>query len=136
MRIFLDTNILLDVVEQRIPHYTDSLAVLEHTGTQGHQFFMAWHTLANVFYIYGRKAGAATARQALLELLQIVTIATVSHTQALRAFTLNFVDFEDALQAVAAEACAADCIITRNAPDFASSPVSVLTPAQFLTRFP
>lgn len=136
MRIFLDTNILLDVVEQRTPHYADSLAVLERASSKGDQVFMAWHTLANVFYIYGKKAGVAIARQALQELLQVVTVATVSHAQALHAFTLGFDDLEDALQAVAAEACAADCIITRNAPDFANSPVRVLTPVQFLTLHP
>jgi predicted nucleic acid-binding protein len=136
MRVFIDTNILLDVVEQRTPHYADSLAVLERTVLKGDQVFMAWHTLANVFYIYGKKAGVATARQALQELLQVITVATVGHAQALQAFTLGFDDLEDALQAVAAEACFAHCIITRNAPDFATSPVSVLTPKQFLAQFP
>lgn len=136
MRIFLDTNILLDVLEQRVPHYADSMGVLQRAGLQGHQVFMAWHTLANVFYIYGKKAGEATARQALWELLQVVTIATVGHTQAQHAFTLPFKDLEDALQAVAAEACSAQCLITRNVPDFIASPVPVLTPAEFLTQYP
>lgn len=136
MRVFIDTNILLDVVEQRTPHYADSLALLERTGSKGDQVFMAWHTLANVFYIYGKKAGAATARKALQELLQVVTVATVGHAQAVHAFTLGFNDLEDALQAVAAEACSADCIVTRNAPDFTTSPVRVLTPLQFLTQYP
>lgn len=136
MRVFLDTNILLDVLEQRAPHDADSLNVLQRCGTRGHQVFMAWHTLANVFYIYGRKAGEATARKALLELLQVVTIATVGHEQALRAFTLGFTDLEDALQTVSAESCSAQCIITRNGPDFAASPVPVLTPVEFLLQYP
>jgi hypothetical protein len=42
----------------------------------------------------------------------------------------------DALQAVSAEACAADAIVTRNVADFARGRVPVLTPAEFLVRFP
>ena len=45
----------------------------------------------------------------------------------MRAFTLGFRDLEDALQAVAAEACTADHLVTRNETDFAKSPVHVLT---------
>ena len=40
------------------------------------------------------------------------------------------------MQAVAAEACGADCIVTRNKPDFTGSPVPVLTPQEFLAAYP
>ena len=136
MRIFLDTNILLDIVEQRQPHYADSFAVLERCEAQAHEVFMAWHTLSNAFYIYCKKVGKAAAEQAPHDALQVITIAAVNHTHALRAFTLCFTDLEDAMQAVAAEACAADYIVTRNDADFASSPIPVLTPAQFTALHP
>ncbi len=62
-------------------------------------------------------------------------VADCSDAQARRARLLEFNDFEDALQAVAAEACAADWIVTRNPRDFALSPVHVLTPSDFLVQF-
>jgi len=63
-------------------------------------------------------------------------VATVGDSDARRAFTLGFSDLEDALQAVAAEACAADFIVTRNESDFVKSSVPVLTPSHFLARVP
>jgi hypothetical protein len=43
-------------------------------------------------------------------------------------------DFEDALQAVAAESVGAQAVITRNAADYRRSPVPAVSPAEFLRR--
>ncbi len=43
-------------------------------------------------------------------------------------------DFEDALQAVSAEACGADWLVTRNVADFSQSRVPALTPKDFLAN--
>ena len=43
-------------------------------------------------------------------------------------------DFEDGLQAVAAEAVGAQVIVTRNTADFRRSPIPAVTPAEFLRR--
>jgi hypothetical protein len=70
------------------------------------------------------------------KILARVRVATPSDESARRARTLGAGDFEDALQAVAAEDCAADWIVTRNIPDFAQSRVPALTPREFLQRVP
>ncbi len=38
MRAFLDTNILLDIIEQRMPFYTASQAVLDECDQRGFEF--------------------------------------------------------------------------------------------------
>lgn len=136
MRILLDTNILLDILEMRKPFVHTSGAALERCQVNGFSLYLAWHSLANCIYIYGRKAGRIQAEQALRDLLEAMEVATVGNEEARRAFTLGFVDMEDALQAVAAEACLADFILTRNLTDFVRSPVPVLSPEQFLRKFP
>ena len=73
MRIFLDTNILLDVIEQRMPHYTASFAVLERCDELGHELFIAWHGLATVFYITARKQGETVALKMIRQLARTVT---------------------------------------------------------------
>ncbi len=96
---------------------------------------LAWHSLSNVFYIYGRKVGQKKAFAALEDALTYMTVATVGQNEALRAFGLGFADLEDALQAVSAEATQADFLITRDAGGFAASPVPVLSPEEFVARF-
>lgn len=135
MRVFFDTNILLDIIEQRNPHFQSSEAALLACNAQGAQMVLAWHSLSNVFYIYGRKVGEKKALEALQDTLSYMTVATVGQTEALRAFELGFADLEDALQAVAAEAAQADFLITRDERGFATSPVPVLSPEEFAARF-
>lgn len=136
MHVFLDTNILLDIVEQRQPHFGDSFAVFERCDLRAHAMSIAWHSLSNAFYIYSRKVGTVLAMKALEDALLAMSVAAVDHADAQRAFTLGFKDLEDAMQAVAAEACGADLVVTRNKGDFLNSPVPAFTPAEFLARFP
>jgi hypothetical protein len=66
------------------------------------------------------------------KILSWARVADTSDAKARAARTLGFSDFEDALQAVSALACAADCIITRNTRDFGKSSTPVFTPVAFL----
>lgn len=136
MRVFLDTNILLDVLEQRQPHHHEANDVMERCTLHQWPAFMAWHSLATAFYVLSRKIGEFKAQTALEELIHIITVAYTGQNEAAHAFTLGFTDLEDALQSVAAEACSADCIVTRNETDFVRSPIPVLSPTEFLARFP
>ncbi len=136
MRIFFDTNIIVDILTKRLPHYADSEAVMDRCTMLHCEIFIAWHGLSTAFYLLGTIIGEARAEVALKGFLQNSVVATVGDNDARRAFTLGFTDLEDAMQAVAAEACAADYIVTRNEADFAKSPIPVMTPARFLALYP
>jgi predicted nucleic acid-binding protein len=136
MAVFIDTNILLDVLEKRVPHQVDSEQVLVRCDQLQEPVFIAWHGLATAFYIYSRKVGEAAAHLALGQLLGSVSVAYTGQREAMRAFQLPISDLEDAVQAVAADARGADCIVTRNTRDFTGSPVPVLTPQEFLAAHP
>jgi hypothetical protein len=136
MAVFIDTNILLDVLEKRVPHQVDSEQVLVRCDQLQEPVFIAWHGLATAFYIYSRKVGEAAAHLALGQLLGSVSVAYTGQREAMRAFQLPISDLEDAMQAAAADACGADCIVTRNTRDFTGSPVPVLTPQEYLAAHP
>jgi len=63
-------------------------------------------------------------------------VASAGDAEARQARSLGFSDFEDALQAVSAEACGAHWLITRDSAGFSSSPVPAINPSEFLARFP
>jgi len=136
MRVFLDTNILVDVLINRPLFVAESEATILRCEALGAGMFLAWHGLATAYYLLKR---GRTEQQAMAEVDKILAwakVADVTDADARRARTLGFNDFEDALQAAAAEACAADWIITRNTTDFSRSNIPVLTSHQFLQRFP
>ncbi len=136
MRVFLDTNLLLDVLESRQPFCVVSQGVLDRCDSLGAEVFIAWHGLATAYYIHSRSVGEKRAQEAVSEILAAVTVATVGDAEAHRALELRWKDFEDAMQAAAAEACAADVLITRDSAGFSASPVIVQSPEQFLQNHP
>ncbi len=135
MRVFLDTNILLDVLLNRPGLVADSEAVILRCEAAGHPMFIAWHGLATAYYLIKRGRTEAEAMVEVDKILSWARIADAMDSSAREARALGFADFEDALQAVSAQACAADCIVTRNTTDFAKSTITVLTPEEFAKRF-
>lgn len=136
MRVFLDTNIVLDVLLNRPGLAAESEAVILRCENAGGPMFMAWHGLATAYYLLRRGRTETDAMVEVDKLLAWVRIADAADANARAARQLGFSDFEDALQAVSAEACGADCIVTRNKSDFAKSNVTTLTPAEFIAQFP
>jgi predicted nucleic acid-binding protein len=135
MRVFLDTNILLDVIENREEFYQDSLSVLDRCDELAAETFIAWHGLATAYYILKR---GRTTEEALAEVDNILNWADVAPVNKLtpyQARSLNFDDFEDAMQTAAAQECQADVIVTRNVKDFSGSPIQAISPEAFLTFY-
>ena len=72
------------------------------------------------------------ARDMLHRLLKIVSVLNVEHRDCLKAFELPMDDYEDALLAVCAKRSNADFIVTRDVEHFKDSPVSPISPGDFL----
>jgi predicted nucleic acid-binding protein len=132
VRIFFDTNVVLDGYYQRAGAQASERAfLLCQAGT--HTGWIAWHTLSNAYYLVrGHSKSTATALQFVADLLSWTEMASTSRADALSATISGTRDFEDALQMVAAVACGADVILTRNLADFKSSPITAMTPEIFL----
>ncbi len=134
MRVFLDTNILLDVIEARpglVEESADVLTLAEHLHAE---LYLAWHGLATIYYLIRRRRSEVAAMNENDQILSWASVAPVDAKSAARARILNFPDFEDAMQCACAESCLADVIITRNTKDFTQRPIRVLSPADFLKQ--
>ena len=136
MRVFLDTNILLDVLMNRPGLVAGSEAVILHCEAEGDQMFIAWHGLATAYYLLKRGRSEAEAMAEMDKIFSWAQVAAVSDQDARKARSMGFHDFEDALQAASAAACAADVIVTRNTADFGKSTILATSPEVFLQRFP
>lgn len=132
MKVIVDLNVLLDVIQQRTPHYTDSATVLSRARGGEFEAFVPAHALTTLYYILEKAAGKTKADHTVDWMLQHFSISAVDKTTLLAARALGLADFEDAV--VASLAVNEDCshIVTRNEPDFADSPVPAVSPADFL----
>jgi len=131
MRVFFDTNILLDIALRRPNFVDESLKAVERCQKQGGECWISWHTIANLSYLIEREVDANQSKEFLKNLLDVFTVASVGHEDATLAFTYDAGDFEDALQIVSAIACHANIIVTRDSKGYSKSPIKVTHPKFF-----
>ena len=134
-KVFADTDVCLDVLTQRHPHYNNaaSLFNLAHSGKL--TIFVSAVSFTNLFYILRKQAGAIAALQGISRLKVLVTVLPVDDDIISLAIASDFSDFEDAVQYYAAIEGAIKTIITRNPKDYKTAACSVLTPDTYLKAF-
>ena len=97
-RLFLDTNIVLDLLGQRQPFY-DAIAKLATLAEKG-EFRLAVSALsfATVHYILSKNDGREQAREKLRKFHLLTDVIGVDEAIVGKALNSGFSDFEDALQ--------------------------------------
>jgi len=135
VRLFLDANVVIDTLAQRKPWAAAATRVMAEIAAGEHEAFVAAHTVTTAFYLLRKALGGPRAVSALQDLVRIVRVADVNHDMIEQALALGWKDVEDALQVICAMNVDADVFITRDARDFAPSPIQVRTPAEFLGEF-
>ena len=132
MKILVDTNILLDVLLEREGLVDESQAVLDWCEAHPGNGWIAWHTLANLYYIGLKTAGKKEAERFVDEILDVFEVCPADSHAARTARSLPISDFEDALQVAAGQMARVERIVTRNRKDFRRSPIAAVTPREFL----
>lgn len=133
MRLFLDTNIVLDVLARREPWLPDSAAVLSLLESDGFEGIVAVHSITTLHHLCMKELGREQTTLALLDLLKLVSVAPLDQDMILKAIALGWRDFEDAIQMLSAHDAGADYLVTRNGGDFKDSPLPVVTPSELLS---
>ncbi len=132
MKITVDLNVLLDVAQNRLPHYQASEEVLHRARISEFAAVLPGHALTTLHYIMEKYSDTTVANQTIDGLLADFEIHSADKKHFQRARQLPLKDFEDAVVAVVAEATGSQYIVTRNVVDFSGSPVPAITPAEFL----
>lgn len=132
MRVFVDTNVLLDVLAEREPFYADSQRVWTLSEAGRIEAFVSAVSFTNCYYIVRKYAGARRAEKALRLLRDVFTPADLTSQVINQAMDSGFADFEDAVQFYSAARAQAECIITRDVDHFPRAHPPVLSPAEFL----
>lgn len=134
MRLFIDANILLDVLQAREPHVKASSMVWKLCETEQDEGIVSALSFANLVYVMRKELEPDTVSDTYTKLEMIFRFTGLEVADISKAIDLKWADFEDALQSVSAERLKADYIITRNVKDFLKSKVMALTPAEYLAR--
>ena len=123
MKLLIDANILLDVLQNRENFVRASSMVWKLCETEQAKGYISALTFANLVYIMRKEMDAQRIEEVLHMLSLIFEFAELNDSDLFRAAALQWPDFEDAVQSVTAERIHADYIITRNVRDFSRSKV-------------
>lgn len=134
MKLLIDANILLDVLQNRKPHVQASSVIWKLCETEKVKGYVSALTFANLVYIMRKELDPKKIGETLQELSLIFEFTDFNVSDLSRAAKLDWDDFEDAVQSVTAERVHADYIITRNVRDFAKSKVTAFTPSELIAR--
>ena len=134
MKLLIDANVLLDVLQNRAGFVEDSSLVWKLCETGQAEGIVSALTFANLVYIMRKQLNPEEIENVFRKLSLIFDFTDLSVSDLTRATELNWKDFEDAVQSVTAERVHADYIITRNVRDFSGSRVIAFTPTELLAR--
>ena len=134
MRLLIDSNILLDVLQVRQPHYMESYAVWKICEKGLAEGYISSLSFANIVYTMRKQLRYDEIDVLLWNVENAFYFADLTLSEFEAAAGMKWRDFEDAVQSSTASRINADYIITRNTKDFQDSPIKTVTPEEYFTN--
>lgn len=135
-KIFIDTNIIIDILLERKPFSENSEEVISAIARKNHIPFISGSSITDLYYIC-RKAGieADSLLKYLNDLLENFDVLIIDKDVIIDAISSGLKDFEDAVQIMACKKEKIDLIITRDQQVFKNKWIKVQTPEEYLNTF-
>ncbi|MDI5896612.1 type II toxin-antitoxin system VapC family toxin [Flavobacterium yafengii] len=132
MKLFLDANVVLDLILKRQPFFDNIAKIITVAENKNYKLYISSVTFVNVNYIACKFADKKNVLESLKMLRIVFDVLSVSETEIDKALYSKFNDFEDAVQHYCALKYNCNYIITRDLKDFKNSEIPVMTPTEFL----
>lgn len=130
-KIFLDTNIVIDYLANRVPFGEEALQIFSFS-PRNNQLCISALSFTTIFYVLRKHYEHGMLMDMLSSLEQLVEVLPTDEAVIALALRSEFTDFEDAVQYYTALAGNVSVIITRNPRDFRKSMLPIYTPSEFL----
>jgi len=132
MKLFLDTNVMLDFLGEREPFYISAAKIATLADKRKLQIVASALSYATISYFLTKYYGLEKTKDKLRKFKVISEICELDALIIEKGLNSDFSDFEDALQYFSALRTDCSIIITRNGKDFKKSQIPVMTPDEFL----
>ncbi|MBA4300193.1 PIN domain-containing protein [Algoriphagus alkaliphilus] len=133
MRVFLDANVLVSVLNKEYPLFPNSSRILSLADKPGFELYTSPICLAIAYYFSEKKSGTAMAKKKL-EIISTKLKSTLvdQETVRLTASDERVNDFEDGLEYYSALNSACELIITEDKNGFYFSKIPVMNCERFM----
>lgn len=131
MRIFLDTNVVIDYLAKRQPFAADACRIMTVSDSQNWELCISSLSFTTIYYVLRKQYAHKELLGLLADINNAFTVLAVDGKIIEQALDSAFLDFEDAVQYYTAKEGNADVVITRNVKDYVNSAILVKTPTEF-----
>ena len=131
-KLYLDTNIILDLLARRMPFYTEAAELFSLADQKKLTLSISSLSLADIYYILSKQNPQMEVRKILRKFKILVIVLPLDNKITDLALNSEFRDFEDAIQYFTAIENGQEMIITRNLSDFKDSKIPVMTAGEFI----
>ena len=132
MKLFWDTNVMLDFLGERDPFYITSAKIATLADKREIKIIVSALSYATISYFLTKYEGLKKTKDKLRKFKVISEICELDELIIEKGLNSDFSDFEDSLQYFSALRTECDIIITRNGKDFKKSQIPIMTPDEFL----
>jgi predicted nucleic acid-binding protein len=131
-KLFIDSDIILDLVLKREPFFNDSQRLLSLIERNYFSGFTSSLILANCYYIITGNKDKKTALKTISKLRSVLNVLPFTNKEIGESLNSSIADFEDGVQYFIALNNGINTLITRNISDYKGLDINVLTPKDFL----
>ena len=137
MRVFLDTNVVIDFYARREDFFLPASVIIDLAHKKRIDIVVSSLTFVNAFFILRKTYHKEDLYLKLSKLAAICTITKIDEEIIKLCLQKKGADadFEDAVQCASAKTSDVDVIITRNPKHFRDFDINVQTPSEFLDNF-
>jgi predicted nucleic acid-binding protein len=130
-KLFIDTNILVDLIADRRPFSAFAIQIFSKAEEKKVRLYTSSHSMATTYYLLKKYLAEKELQEILYNLLYFIQVVPIDQDIIKKGLKSKHKDFEDALQLITAYSIEnLDGLVTRNPRDFAHAEIPILTPEE------
>jgi len=133
-KVFVDTDITLDLLSERTPHYSAAAQLFTLADKGKIVVNISALSFSNLNYLLTKQYNAVESRRILNSFKVLVKVIAVDDKIIELALSSKFADFEDAIQYYSAIENGIDILLTRNIRDYKQAKIAILTAESYIKQ--
>ena len=134
MKVFLDTNVVIDFCGQRSPFFDAAAEIIDMSKRGEIDLVVSSLSFVNAAYVLRKQFDRQTLDVKLCQLMDLCKVSKVDGDMIKAAINRQSYDFEDCVQFMSAKSRKADVVITRDQKGFADLDLYYMTADEFVRK--
>ena len=135
MIVLLDTCVILDALQNRVPFAEDAQKIFLAVANKQIEACITAKSVADIYYLTHKLTHSdKLTREILAKLFTLFSLLDTTSKDCKDALCSPITDYEDAIMVETAKNAAVDHVVTRKIKDYAKASISVITPSELLEK--